>query len=67
MATGLEVLGAVGTALQLVEIASQAVAYFSDMTTGFKDLDGKVGNIYQDLDNFKDSAKWAHRNLERAG
>lgn len=63
MATGLEVLGAVGASLQLVELATKAVKLFSDMTTGFKDTDKKAALIHQDLFNFKQSAKFAHHNL----
>lgn len=64
MATGFEVLGAVGTALQLVKLATNAVEFFSDMATGFKDLDGKIGLINKELKDFKESAKFAHLNLD---
>lgn len=64
MATGIEVLGAVAASLQLVQLAAKAVSLFSDMSTGFKDADGKAALIHQELFNFKQSAKFAHHNLD---
>lgn len=64
MATGLEILGAVGTALQLLELAGKAVNFFSSMSTGFKDVDGEILKIHQDLSNFRASVKFAHQNLD---
>lgn len=64
MATGFEVLGAVGTALQLVKLATNVVEFFSDMATGFNDMDGKIGRINRELKDFKESAKFAHLNLD---
>jgi uncharacterized protein YoxC len=61
--TGLEVLGAVGASLQLVGLATKAVKLFSDMSTGFKDADGKAALIHQELSNFKQCAKFANHNL----
>jgi hypothetical protein len=63
MATGLEVVGAVSASLHLVELATKAVKLFSDMSTGFKDADGKAALIHQELFNFKQSAKFANHNL----
>ena len=59
-----EVLGAVSASLALVGLATKAVKLFSDMSTGFKDADGKAALIHQDLFNFKQSAKFAHHKLE---
>lgn len=64
MATGLEVLGAVGAAFQLVELAAKAFKLFSDMSTGFKDANGEAALIRRELFNFKQSAKFAHNNLK---
>jgi hypothetical protein len=63
MATPVEVLGAVSASLHLVELATKAVKLFSDMSTGFKDADGKAALIHQELFNFKQSAKFANHNL----
>jgi hypothetical protein len=59
-----EVLGAVAASLQLVGLATKAVRLFSDMSTGFKDADKTAALIHEDLFNFKQSAKFAHHNLE---
>jgi hypothetical protein len=64
MATVVEILGTVAASLQLVALATKAVKLFSDMSTGFKDADGKAALIHQDLLNFKQSAKFAYHNLE---
>ena len=44
-----EALGAVSASLALVILATKAVKFFSDMSTGFKDADGKAKLIHEDL------------------
>jgi hypothetical protein len=59
-----EALGAVSASLALVILATKVVKFFSDMSTGFKDADGKAKLIHEDLYNFKLGAKFAHNNLD---
>jgi len=60
-----EVLGAASASIHLVKLAAGTVKFFSDMASGFKDLDGKVALVHTDLYSFEQNARVAHQNLER--
>jgi hypothetical protein len=62
--SGFEVAGAVGVAIQLAGVATKAFKLFSDMSRGFKDVDGTAARIHNELSSFKQSAKAARNNLK---